>query len=137
MKPKKNDKGVSNYPFLFLEKHQKSKLESAYTEIPNVAVSGTKHTMTTTNGRVEHKKVINKPRNDVNQDCNNNRGIGPRGPDGRFTRSPSKLKKAYIVESDNEPETPPPERSNSRTLGPTDNATVYKGTLGRGRPKLI
>ena len=42
MKTKKNDKGVSNYPFFFLEKkHQKSKFESAYTDKPNVAIPGT------------------------------------------------------------------------------------------------
>ena len=90
MKPKKNDKGVSNYPFLFLEKkHQKSKFESAYMDKPNIAVSGTKHTVTTPNGRIIHKKCISKPLNNFNQDCNNNRGTGPRGPDGRFTKSPS------------------------------------------------
>ena len=34
-------KGVSNYPFLFLEKkHQRSKLESAYSDKPQIAISG-------------------------------------------------------------------------------------------------
>ena len=41
------------------------------------------------------------------------------------------------MESDNEPETPPPERSNQTTQGQTDNARVNKGTFGRGKPKLI
>ena len=41
------------------------------------------------------------------------------------------------MESDNEPEAPPPERSNQTTPGQTDNATVKKGTFGRGRTKLI
>ena len=126
MKPKKNDKGVSNYPFLFLEKkHQKSKFESAYMDKPNIAVSGTKHTVTTPNGRIIHKKCISKPLNNFNQDCNNNRGTGPRGPDGRFTKSPPKARRTYILESDNESE-PTPDQ--------TDNTTVKKGTFGRGRP---
>ena len=59
MKTKKNDKGVGNYPFLFLEKkHQKSKFESTYTDKPNIAISGTNHTVTTPNGRIIHKKNI-------------------------------------------------------------------------------
>ena len=44
----------------------------------------------------------------------------------------------YIVESDNDPEAPPPERSNPIALDQSDNATVKKSTFGRGRPlKLI
>ena len=132
MKPKKNDNGDSNYPLLFLEKkHQKSKFESAYMEKPNIAVSGTKHTVTTPNGRVIHKKCISKPLNNFNQDCNNNRGTRPRGPDGRLTKSPSKARKTYIMESDNESETMPPGNNNQTTPGQTDNATVIRGTFGR------
>ena len=126
IKTKKNDEGVSNYPFLFLKKHQKSKFESAYTDKPNIAISGTNHTVTTQNGRVIHRKWISKLITDFDQDCNNNRGTGPRGPDGRFTRSPSKQKKVYIIESDNEPETPPPETSSPTALDQSDNATVKK-----------
>ena len=48
--------------------------------------------MTTPNGRVLHRKCNSKPLNDSNQDCNNNRGIRPRGPDGRFKKLPSKLR---------------------------------------------
>ena len=135
MKPKKNDKGVSNYPFLFLDiKHRKSKFESAYMDKPNIAVSGTKHTVTTPNGRVIHKKCISKPPHNFNQDCNNNRGTEPRGPDGRFTKSPSKARKTYIIESDNESETMQPESNKQTTPGQTDNATIIKGTFGRGKP---
>ena len=43
MKTRKNDKGVSNQPFLFLKKkHQKSKFESAYSNKPNIAYFGNK-----------------------------------------------------------------------------------------------
>ena len=135
MKPKKNDKGVSVYSFLFLEKkHQKSKFESAYMDKPNIAMSGTKHTVTTPNGRVIHKKRISKPLNNFNQDCNNNRGTGPKGPDGRFTKLPSKARNTYIIESDIESETMQPESNKQTTPGQTDNATVIKGTFGRGKP---
>ena len=41
------------------------------------------------------------------------------------------------MESDNESETPPPERNIQRRPDQTDNATVIKGTFGRGKPKLI
>ena len=128
MKTKKNDKGVSNYSFLFLEKKpQKSKFESAFTDKPNVAISGTKHTVTTPNGRILHRKCINKPITDFDQECNNNiRGTGPRGPHGRFTKSPSKQKKVYIIESDNKPETSSPERNSPPALDQSDNATVKK-----------
>ena len=58
MKPKKSAKGVSNYPFLFLEKkHQRNKFESAYSDKPQLAKSGTNHTVTTHNGRVIHRKL--------------------------------------------------------------------------------
>ena len=139
MKTKKNDKGVSNYPFFILEKkYQKSKFESAYTDKPNTAISETNHTVTTPNGRILHKKNISKPINDINQDCSNNRGTGPRGPDGRFTRSSSKTKRKYVIESDNEPETSPPATSSPTTLDQSDNATLKKSTFGRGKPlKLI
>ena len=91
MKPKKSNKGVSNYPFLFLEKkHQRSKFESAYTDKPQIAIRGTNYTVKTPNGRIIHRKNISKPI-DFKQEYSN-RGTGPRGPDGRFTKSPLKQK---------------------------------------------
>ena len=61
MKPKKNTKGVSNYSFLFLEKkHRRNKFEIAYSDKPQLAVLGTKHTVTTPNGRILHRKMISK-----------------------------------------------------------------------------
>ena len=83
MKPKKSSKVVSNCPFLFLEKkRQRNNFESAYADKPQLAISGTNHTVTTPNGRVIHRKLISKPIADFNQE--HNRGIGPRGPNGRF-----------------------------------------------------
>ena len=38
------------------------------------------------------------------------------------------------MESDNESETMPPRNNNQTTPGQTDNATVIKGTFGRGKP---
>ena len=79
MKPNKNAKGDSSYPFLFLETtHQRSKLESAYSDKPQLAISGTKHTVTTPNRKTLHRKMISKPITDFTQE-QNNRGIGPRG----------------------------------------------------------
>ena len=135
MKPKKNSKGVS-CPFFFLEKkHQRNKLESAYSDKPQLAISGTNHTVTTPNGRVIHRKMISKPI-DFNQE-NTNRGIGPRGPDGRFVKSPSKHQRAMIIDSDTESETLPMEIDSPKTPELSTDTTIKKGTLGRGRPKLI
>ena len=137
MKPKKHAKGVSSYPFLFLEKkHQRSKFESAYSDKPQIAVSGTKHTVTTPNGRILHRKTISKPISTFNQE-QNNRGIGPRGPDGRFIKSPSKQRRTTVVESDSESETPLMDTESPKTPETQTNTTLKTGTLGRGRPKLF
>ena len=134
-KPKKNAKGVSNYPFIFLEKkHQRNEFERAYSDKPKLAVSGTKRTVTTPNVRVLHSKMISKPISEFSQK-QNNRGIGPRGPDGRFIRSPTKQKRAMVVESDSESETPLMDTESPKTPEPPANTT--KGTFGRGRPKLV
>ena len=106
MNLKKNAKGVSIYPFLFLEKKpQRKQFESAYTDKPQLAISGTKHTVTTSNERILHRKMISQPISDFAHE-QNNRGIGQRGPDGRFIRSPSKEKRTMVIESDTESETP-------------------------------
>ena len=103
MKPKKSTKGVNNYPFLFLEKkHQRSIFESAYTDEPQLAKSGTVHTVTTPNGKILHRKNSSKLI-DFNQE-HSNRGNGPRGPDGQFTKSPLKQKRTAIIESESKPE---------------------------------
>ena len=48
MKQKKGTKGVSNYQFTFFEKKKtKPKFDSAYSDKPQIATSGTKHTVTT------------------------------------------------------------------------------------------
>ena len=136
MKPTRNTKGVSNYPFLFLEKkHQRNKFESAYSDKPQLAVSGTKHTVTTPNGRIPHRKMISKPISEFSQEQSNS-GIGPRGPDGRFIRSPSKQKRSTMIESDSESETPSVDTESPKTPELPANTTV-KGTFGRGRPKLV
>ena len=49
-----------------------------------------------------------------------------------------KPKKTYVIESEDVPETPPPEVSSSTNLDQSDNATVKKSTFGRVRPlKLL
>ena len=123
MKSKENAKRVSDYPFRFLEKkHPKPKFQNAHTDEPIIAISGMKQTVTTRNGRIIHRKCISKPIIYFDQNCNNNRGTGPKGSDGRFTRSPSKQKKVYKIESDNEPEAPPPERSSPMVPKQTDKS---------------
>ena len=79
--------------------------------------------------------MISKPI-DFNQE-NTNRGIGPRGPDGRFVKSPSKHQRAMIIDSNTESETPLMEIDSPKTPELSIDTTIKKGTLGRGRPKLI
>ena len=122
MKPKKSTKGVSNYLFLFLEeKHQRKKFESAYSDKPQLTISGTSHTVTTPNGRAIHKKLIGKPIADFNQELNNS-GIGPRGPDVRFIKPPSKQKRAMVIESEDDSEAPLMEIVRFRTIRPQRKA---------------
>ena len=131
MKPKKNAKRVSNYPFLFLEKkHQRNKFESAYSDKPQLAVFGTNHTVTTPNGRILHRKMISKPISKVYQE-QNNRKIGPCGPDSRFISSPSKPKRATVIESDSESETPLMDTESPKTPDPPMTTTT-SGFFGRG-----
>ena len=74
MKPKKSTKGVSNYPFLFLEKkHQRNRFESAYSDKSQLTILGTNHTATTPNGRVIHRKLISKPIETFNQETKQQR----------------------------------------------------------------
>ena len=76
MKPKKNTKGDSNYPFLFLDKkRQRKNIESADSDKPQSAISGTNYTVTTPNGGVLHEKMIIKPITDFNKE-QSNRGFG-------------------------------------------------------------
>ena len=59
MKSKKGAKGVSYYPFSFLEKkRQRNKFESAYSDKPQLAISGTSHTVTTPNRRVIKRRTM-------------------------------------------------------------------------------
>ena len=131
MKPKKSAKGVSNYPFFFLEKkHQRKKFETAYSDKPQLAISGTSHTVTTPNGRVIHRKLISKPIADFNQELNN-RGFGPRVPDGRFIRSPSKQKRAMVIESEDDSEPPLMYIVSPKTPEILDNTAIKKNTFNR------
>ena len=73
---------------------------------------------------------------DFNQEYNN-RGTGPRGPDGRFVKSPSKLRRAMIIDSDAESKAPSMDIDSPKTPEPPTDRTTKKSTFGRGRPKLI
>ena len=56
MKPKKNANGVSSYPFLFLEKNINVVNLKVHTPVNQLAISGTKHTVTTPYGKILHRK---------------------------------------------------------------------------------
>ena len=80
--------------------------------------------------------MISKPISDFAQ-RGNNRGIGPRGPDGRFIRSPSEQKRTTVIESLSESETPLMDTESPKTPEHLDNTTLEKSTFGRGMPKLV
>ena len=80
--------------------------------------------------------MISKPIADFNQELNN-RGIGPRGPDGRLIRSPSKQKRAMLIEPEDNSEAPLMDIMSPKTPEIQDNTATKNSTLGRGRPKLI
>ena len=67
--------------------------------------------------------MISKPISDFTQE-QNNRGIGSRGPDGRFIRPPSKQKRAMVIESDSESETPLMDTESPKTPELPDNAAL-------------
>ena len=101
MKQKKGAKGGSNYPFTFFEKKKpKPKFYSAYFDKPQKAILGSKNTVTTLENRVLHREHMSKPISEFTLEPNN-RGIGPRGPDGRFIKSP-KLRRYLDSDSDSE-----------------------------------
>ena len=78
MKQKKGSKGASNYPFTFFEeKILKPKFHSAYSDKQQIAISGTKHTITTSENRNLLRNYKSKPISEFLQELNN-RGTGPR-----------------------------------------------------------
>ena len=92
----------------------------------HLAISGTNHTVTTTDNRILPRKK-SKPFSEIAQQPNN-RGTGPRWPDGRFTKSPRTFN---IHDPDSESEDTEPE-------SPVAVTPKKRGSLGRGRPlKLI
>ena len=86
-----------------------------------LAISSTNHTVTTADNKILHRKNISKP---VSAQEPNNRGIGPRGPDCRFTKSPRTFN---LHDLDSESEDTEPE-------SPVTVTPKTTGTLGRGRP---
>ena len=67
----------------------------------------------------------------------NKRGKKPRGPDGRFTKSQSKQRRATAIETDSEPMIPLMDIEDPKTPEPLDHTSLKTITFGRGRPWLI
>ena len=123
---RKGAKTVSKYPIQFFErKKQKGKFESQYSEHLQTAVTGTKHTVTTSDNQIIHCKIISKPNNTFDQEPTN-RGTGPRGPDGRLGKKQSKAN------------TTPGKSQSEEDLdtSPEPPTTKRTGTIGRGRPRM-
>ena len=99
MKLKNWTKCVRNCPFLSLEKKiTRPTFDSAYCDKTQVALPGTKLTITTSDKRISHRKHISKPISELTQEPNY-RGTGLRGPDGSFIKSPRVF---YIHNSDSD-----------------------------------
>ena len=84
--PRKLKEVVSiKFPYLFQEKNvNKNKFESAYDTKPQIALAGTKHTITTDENKIKHRKRMSNPLKSTLQNPLSRRGANPRGPDGRF-----------------------------------------------------
>ena len=137
MKQKKGAKGVSKYPFLFLEKKiNKPKFESAHSDKTQIAISGTKHTVTTSDNKISHRKHISKPISEIVQENSTNRGTGPRGPDSRFTKS-QRIVNVQDSDSDHGEASPVAIATATTTFGEHTTQSPKNSTIGRGRPKLI
>ena len=83
--------GLVFYKHRIIVPKMKPKFDSAYFDKPQIAISGTKHKITTSENGILHRKHISKSIFEFTQEPNNSRP-GLRGPDGRFTKSP-KLRK--------------------------------------------
>ena len=120
MKQKKVSKGLSNYPFQFLEKKvNKRKLDSAYSDKLQTAISCTKHSVTTADNKILHRKHIRKPISEFSQE-QINRGTGLRGSDSQFIKSPTR---EAISDSDSETSHP--------TKPQMDTTQITEGTQFR------
>ena len=136
--PRKLNEDVSNtFPYIFLEKKViKNKLESAYDTKPQKAVAGTKHTITTDENQIIHRKRVSKSLKSPFQNPHSRRRENPRGPDGHFTS-------ATFNQSEMTADAKQPIRESTRILeesmqdttmqSPTEKSPVY----GRGKGKLI
>ena len=83
-----------------------------------------------------HRKLISKPIETFKQVANN-RGTGPRGTDGRFIKSPSKQKRAMVIDSKDDLETPLMDLISPKTPEFPNTTVTKRGSIDRGRPKLI
>ena len=158
--PRKSKRTVSNeYRFSFVEKKLvKRKFECPYQEKTQVAIDGTKHPITTADGKVIHRKRISNPSR-VFQEGPSQRGMNPRDQKGRWMR-PEMTDYRHDMPGPSRRRTPSPTYSPPITLKlesmpieiqvdrPEDNggtrltATVTTGTkpngIGRGyRRKLV
>ena len=136
MKPKKNCKGVSNYP-PGEKKHQRSKFESAYFDKPQIAISGAEHTANTPNGnKIHRKKTLINPKLILSRKTRTG-GMG-RGDRMADLQNHHQNKNGTAkLEVKSEPEAPPMETESPKTPELSDNATFKKSTFDRSRAKLI
>ena len=124
----------SKFPYLFQEKKQtKDKLESAYEREPQIAISGSKHTILTNEMKTIHRKKASEPMNPLFQNLLSRKGENPRGIDGRFIQTEPK-----DTEHTERCSTPILEENvldNTLEMENTTISPVYG--RGRGRRKLI
>ena len=137
--PRKLKEDVSNkFPYLFLEKNvNKNKFESYYETKPQLAVAGTKHTITNDTNKIIHRKRVSKTLTHTFKDPFSRRGQNPRGPDGRFTQMRiDQLDQSDEIEQPARESTPVLEESMLETVlneTPMETSPVY----GKGKKKLI
>ena len=124
-KPKKS-KAVTNNLFLSSNEKTKKNLTSYILNYKQQSW-GTKYTVSFSDNKIFHSKRISKPIESIEREPTN-RGTGPRGPYGRFSRKETKLKRQ-----------PPltPERcqlqEESAVISPEAPSCKRTGTFGRER----
>ena len=93
----------NNFKYKFLEKKQNNnKFESK--TIPQTAVAGTKHTISTDTNEIIGRKLISKPLPNSFQNPLSRRGDNTRGSDGRFTQQTTFLPINTSAEEEEEEE---------------------------------
>ena len=129
---------VSNkFPYIYIEKKvNKNKFESAYDTKPQIAVAGTKHTITTDKKNIIYRKRVSTLLKSTFQNPLSRRGENQRGTEVRYTAATfNQSETTAYAEQPVRESTPILEESTLKTTmqSPTEISPMFR----RGKRKLI